>query len=225
MYEYGLRNVDRIFVQNKEQARLCRLNFGRDSTQVPNCFAVDIRQTVDVGNLVLWVSTIRELKRPDLFLDLAEALPSYQFQMIGGPGHGETRLYDEIKARAGTISNVEFLGFVPFTRINEYFDVASAFVNTSESEGFPNTFLQAWSRGIPTLSFVDCGARAEGRPLGSQVSSIKEMMSCLTTWFSNDDQRIMEGERCREFFQKNHSTARVLDLYERLFCELFRKDY
>ena len=37
IYSYGLKNVDRIFVQNIEQARLCKAHFSRECTLVPNC--------------------------------------------------------------------------------------------------------------------------------------------------------------------------------------------
>lgn len=220
IYEYGLRHVARILTQNEEQARLCRLNFERDSTQIPNCYAAAANQAASANRHVLWVSTIRKLKRPELFLDVAEALPAYRFQMIGGPGIGEAQLFDSIKARAETIPNVEFLGFVPFSKVEGHFDEASIFVNTSDSEGFPNTFLQAWSRGIPTVSFVDSGARAEGDPLGRQVNTVEEMADCVAAWLRNNTERTSEGERCRKYFASNHSPERVLDLYEEFFGEL-----
>jgi glycosyltransferase involved in cell wall biosynthesis len=220
IYEYGLRNVDRIVVQNEEQARLCRLNFGRDATQVPNCYPAAHSRPAEAGRFVLWVSTIRALKRPELFLDLAEALPSYRFRMIGGPGRGEAPLFDAIKARAATIANAEFIGFVPYARVNDYFDDASVFVNTSESEGFPNTFLQAWARGVPTVSFVDSGARAGGHPVGRQVDSFRSMVDQLAVWLANGAERAREGQRCKRYFEDNHSPAQVIELYEQIFREL-----
>ncbi len=138
-----------------------------------NCYAMPTKRSPDGGDrYILWVSTIRKLKRAELFLDLAQALPNYQFRMIGGPGDDEAALFESIKARASAMANVQFLGFVPFSRTEEQFDQATLFVNTSDSEGFPNTFLQAWARGIPTVSFVDAGARLDGKPIGRRVSSI-----------------------------------------------------
>lgn len=220
IYEYGLRHVDRILVQNEEQERLCLENFGRASIRVPNCYPLPDSRTAAPGRHVLWVSTIRRLKRPGLFLDLAEALPGYRFRMIGGPSRSEASLFDAVKERAATLPNVEFLGFVPYAEIDEHFDQASVLVNTSESEGFPNTFLQAWARGVPTVSFIDSGARAGGRPVGYRAGTLAEMIGRLTAWLASDTERAREGRRCRDYVADHHSPARVLDLYERVFTEL-----
>lgn len=219
-YEYGLRHVDHIVVQNEEQGRLCRVNFEREATLIPNCYPSPDGGPTQSGRVVLWVSTIRKLKRPELFLDLAEALKEYPFCMIGGPGNGERLLYEAIKARARAMPNVHFKGFVPFTRVEKFFSEAAIFVNTSESEGFPNTFLQSWARGVPTVSFVDCGARWEGRALGRQVDCMDEMVSCVRQWFSDEPSRAREGTRCQEYFERNHAVAIVVDLYEGLFRSL-----
>lgn len=220
IYEYGLRHVDRILVQNDEQERLCQLNFGRRATQIPNCYPAPSSPSSGTGQYVLWVSTIRALKRPELFLDLAEALPGRAFRMIGGPGRGEEALFESVMARAVKIANLEFLGFVPYNKIDDHFDDASVFVNTSTSEGFPNTFLQAWARGVPTISFIDSGARAEGHPVGCQVDSVSAMAERLASWLANPVERSSEGQRCRAYFEGNHSPSQVLHLYEELFREL-----
>lgn len=220
IFEYGLRNVDRIFVQNDEQARLCEANVGRQAVQIPNCYPKPASRSSSADGHILWVSTIRKLKRPELFLDLALALPDYRFRMIGGPTVQELDLYDAIKTRASNIPNVEFLGFVPYSRIDEHFDRAAVLVNTSTSEGFPNTFLQAWARGVPTVSFVDCGAQLAGRPVGHTVVSLSALADAVAKMKTDKDYRAAEASRCLEYFKRFHLPDRVVDLYEHVFNEL-----
>lgn len=223
IYSYGLRNVDRIFVQNDEQARLCRKNLGLEPILVPNCYSKSDGELTESGdNYILWVSTVRKLKRPELFLDLAQALPNYQFRMIGGPGEGERDLYNAIEARATTLKNVQFLGFIPFARAEAHFDRATLFVNTSDSEGFPNSFLQAWARGIPTISFVDAGARFDGKPIGLQVHSFEDLVTTVGRLASNGPTRQLEGQRSVAYVERNHSPESVVQLYEKVFEELVK---
>ena len=221
IFEYGLRRVDRIFVQNEEQRALCRANFGRDSTLIPNLHPKQTSGSFSSGNYVLWVSTIRARKRPDIFLDLAAALPEYQFRMIGGPGNGEADLFESIKNRAQSMANVEFKGFVPYVRVEEHFAQASVLVNTSEAEGFPNTFLQAWARAIPTVSFFDCGARDNGEPVGIIVKTFDELVGSLAALHNNPSRSDQLGIACRAHFEMYHSPERISDLYEQEFSNMY----
>ena len=50
------------------------------------------------------------------------------------------------------IENLEFIEYVPFDEIDEYFQKAKIFVNTSIKEGFPNTFIQAAKNKTPIIS-------------------------------------------------------------------------
>jgi glycosyltransferase involved in cell wall biosynthesis len=222
IYLYGLRHVDRILVQNDEQSRLCRMNFGLEAVRIPNCYPAPTRRPPATGKYVLWVSTIRKLKQPDIFLDLAQALPSLQFRMIGGPAVGEETLYEAVGRRAAKLPNVEFLGYTPYSSIDSHFEAATLFVNTSESEGFPNTFLQAWARGVTTVSFVDCGARLDGRPVGFIVNSLAEMKAWVAKLATDFDLRFAEGARCLAYLECNHLPDRVIPQYEHLFAELMR---
>jgi glycosyltransferase involved in cell wall biosynthesis len=216
IYEYGMSRVDRIVVQNAAQKQFIREHFGRDSTLIPNCYEVSLHQNDLSPRDVLWVSTIRQLKRPELFLDIAEALPNVRFTMVGGKGVGEAPLYEAIKARAELLDNVDFVGFVPYSEVHQYFDNALAFVNTSDAEGFPNTFLQSWARGVPSVSFVDSGARMSEQPVGCVVDSKDEMISVIRRLVENDSERLRLGELSKLYVESNHTPDRVLDLYENL---------
>lgn len=222
IYAYGLRHVDRIFVQNDEQAQLCRRHLGIEPILVPNIYPMPQERSAASGDsYILWVSTIRSLKRPEIFLDLVEALPHEQFRMIGGPGDGEAGLYDAIASRAAKLRNLQFLGFLPFDAVEEQFDTAKVFVNTSSSEGFPNAFLQAWSRGVPTVSFIDAGARLDGEEIGVRVDTPREMAAAVAKLATDDELRSTLGQRCASYVERCHSPDQILPLYERVFADLF----
>ena len=58
---------------------------GELPTLVPSCYAARFNQRADSNGIVLWVSTLRTLKRPELFLELARRSPHLRFRMVGGP--------------------------------------------------------------------------------------------------------------------------------------------
>src|SRR5512140_1442345 len=66
IFEYGLKNVDRVIVQNPLQARLLRDNFGRDGTLIQNCFTAPAGARADPKGYVLWVASLRLQKRPEI---------------------------------------------------------------------------------------------------------------------------------------------------------------
>lgn len=222
IYEYGLRHVDSIFVQNEEQRDLCTENFQRTPTLIPNCYPdPGSQKTMSAGN-ILWVSAIRGLKRPEIVLQLARALPHRHFTMIGGPYRLEQALFEAIKRDARDIANLEFLGFVPYSDIDHHFDNACLVINTSESEGFPNTFLQAWSRGVPTASFVDCSAHFRGEPVGVNVNSVEEMAATIESLASNEQSWQAQSRLSRHYYELVHKPENVIPTYENAFRQLLR---
>jgi glycosyltransferase involved in cell wall biosynthesis len=84
-------------------------------------------------------------------------------------------------------------------------------VNTSYYEGMPNTFLQAWARGVPTVATVDVGA-----PVHRVAPSLDELAAGIEEAFEKREL----GERCREYFERNYSTTEALRRYNALFAEV-----
>lgn len=90
---------------------------------------------------LLWVARCHPVKRPQLFLDLAERLPHARCRMICSPQ--DEGLFQDVRRRAQELPNVEFLNAVPYRDIQSHFDAAEIFVNTSDREGVPNTFIHS----------------------------------------------------------------------------------
>lgn len=128
--------------------------------------------------------------------------------------------FSEIGSSARALPNVEFMGFVPYGEVERHFDEASLFINTSDHEGFPNTFLQAWARGIPTVSFVNCGARDTHGPIGAVVDDLNEMRASVARITSDRDVWLEESTRCSQYFQANHAMPAVIARYRALFDRL-----
>ena len=181
LYEYGLRRADAILAQSVNQQELLRRNYGLDSSVLSSLVDIpDSTLPLDERDIsVLWVSNIQQLKRPEMFLELAQRLPTFSASMAGGAQPKTRHLFERVRIAASRISNVTFHGPLPYRATQRLFDRARVFVNTSEIEGFPNTFLQAWARGIPVVSFFDPDGVIQREGLGDAVASVEEMAAAV----------------------------------------------
>jgi glycosyltransferase involved in cell wall biosynthesis len=181
LYEYGLRRADAILAQSVNQLQLLRRNYGLDSSVVSSLVDIaDSTLPLSERNIsVLWVSNIQQLKRPELFLELARRLPTFPASMVGGAAPKTGDLFERVRIAASRVSNVTFHGPLPYQATQRLFDRARVFINTSEIEGFPNTFLQAWARGIPVVSFFDPDGVVQREGLGHAVASVEDMAAAV----------------------------------------------
>ena len=222
LFQYGIYLTDKIIVQNEMQEKLCISNYGIQPEYIPSCFDV-VDQKIESGEVdVIWVGALREWKRPDLYLELAQKLPQVKFVMIGGADVGikGEEYFNNIARNAENYANLEFRGFLPFSEADKQIANAKVFVNTSDHEGFPNTFLQSWSRGIPTISFVDCGAYDEIGAIGCIVKCMEEMQVMVERLISDEELWLQQSIRCRHYFEKHHSVNSVISKYEKLLKTL-----
>lgn len=98
-------------------------------------------RTADKDIDFLWVSRCQPVKQPHLLVDLARSLPAYSFVMVCPP---ENRaLWNEVAAAVRGAGNLRLIESVPYHEIQDWYDRARVFVNTSQWEGWPNSFIQA----------------------------------------------------------------------------------
>ncbi|MBL4753664.1 MAG: glycosyltransferase family 4 protein [Flavobacteriales bacterium] len=226
LYEYGLRRVGRIIAQSEQQQAALLRNYELNSDiavmMVDHCQFNHNFNNRDVS--VLWVNNLRQFKRPDLMLGLAELLPEFQLHMIGGPVGGFDELYDQIEAQASDTKNLTFHGRVPYHDVNDYYERSKVFVNTSDTEGFPNSYLQSWVRGTPVVAFFDPDSVIECEGLGRAVTTLDEMAEAVRLFVTDSAAWQAASDRCKAFMAREYGEDKILAPYLSAFHELAGKE-
>jgi glycosyltransferase involved in cell wall biosynthesis len=215
LYEYGLRRAAAILAQSARQQALMQRNYGLHSSVAYMLVDVPERQLslAERDISLLWVSNIQQLKRPEAFLELARRLNPFTASMVGGAQPRAHDLFQQIRARAASVGNLTFHGRLPYRATSQVFDRARLLVNTSEIEGFPNTFLQAWIRGVPVISFFDPDDVIRREGLGYAVASMDEMASAARR-LATDSQAWLElSARCRAYMARRYGEDQILAPY------------
>jgi glycosyltransferase involved in cell wall biosynthesis len=216
LYRFGIAGATGVFVQTLKQQLAFKSQFNRSSSILPNGLTKPQAQTNRVlgKSSILWAGRFVDLKRPDRLIEIAKSLPHLQFQMAGGTINELTKL---LHAR-GQISpippNVEILGPVPFDQMAHYFNQAALLVNTSDVEGLPNTFVQAWARGTVSVSLFDTGMRRSGNAIGVIAMDLTDLKQQIDALMQNPKLRTELGRHCQEHFEQTHELSHVVDLFE-----------
>jgi glycosyltransferase involved in cell wall biosynthesis len=157
LIDYGERRADVVIVQSAQQAGLLRSRYGRsDAVYIPNFHAAPAASITKASDrvIVCWIANLKRLKQPELFVRLASDFrnwPDVEFVMVGGQ-HMRADVWATLLGSMRTLPNLRYLGSQPQAAVEQLLARAHVLVNTSEFEGFPNTFIQAWLREVAVAS-------------------------------------------------------------------------
>jgi glycosyltransferase involved in cell wall biosynthesis len=221
LYAFGLRRADAVLAQNAWQAGALERNYG-----VPSRFAKMLVETpgepVQRDIDVLWVSNIRRVKRPDRLLALARALPRRQFHIAGGPLHGEEALYEQVRRDAGKCPNVHFHGLLSYAQAGALYSRAKLLVNTSDVEGFPNSYLQAWIRGVPVVSLIDPDGIITREGLGAGLDTPDDFPQAVSRLLASPATWKTASAACSRYMQREYGEETVMSAYVETFDRVLR---
>lgn len=213
-YRRALRGADARIAQTGAQRDLFRRNFAVECEVITNPVEVP-PVPVDAGRegAVVWLATYKPSKRPEWFTELARRLPGRRFVMSGViPTPPLTREpYDAAQAVAAACPNLEVRGFVPREQLGGFLSEASLFVHTSPAEGFPNTILEAWAHGLPTVSGVDPDDVVKRHGLGEVVSTLDGLVTAVEGFMADPARRRAVGARARAYAVEHHAPDAVYD--------------
>jgi len=209
MFEYGVRNATYIVGQANYQAVLLKENYGRECNLVVGNFHPAPREEIEKSGeiQVVWIANLKPMKNPDIFIRLAEefqTVPKVRFIMIGREGNG--RWYAEVQKRMANLDNFEYLREQPIEQVNKVLAKSHVFVNTSDFEGFPNTFVQAWMRKVPVVSLhVDPDNVLVREEIGFHSRTYERMVADVRRLVENTEECEEMGERAQMYAFDNHS--------------------
>lgn len=223
LYNFGIKRADCIIAQSEYQQELLKKNYNQDSIIIKNPYPIEEEVEISKSTppVVLWVGTIKpKWKQPDLFLKLANAIPDARFQIVGGSSTNK-QFYNKIKEEAEKIPNLEFVGFIPYPNVNKYFNNASILVNTSTSEGFSNTFLQAWAAYTLVVSLnADPDGVLRRYKLGFHSKTFEQMVKDVKTLLKDEKLREEMGNNGRKYIEREHDIKKVVEKYIGIFEEV-----
>ena len=153
IFKFGIENASYIIAQTYLQVKELQNYKGRKFSNIKvirSGYEIQKPEIIKKSH-ILWVARAVRWKRPEIFLNLAKKFNQLKFIMICQKGVDQD-YWENIYHLASKISNVEFIKFIPFKDIDEYFKDAKIFINSSIYEGFPNTFIQSLKNCTPIIS-------------------------------------------------------------------------
>lgn len=224
LYRYGLTHADTVIVQTSKQQEMLRTGFKKGSVIIPMpCPGPSDEEYRRGGasqgdsNRVLWIGRMCQVKRPDRLLDLAEACPDLSFDLVGPQDSSELTRQSCLRAKA--MANVTLHGPISRDRVPEFYKRAGALCCTSDYEGFPNTFLEAWSHGVPVVSTVDPDNLIATKGLGKVGRDVSELAVGLRQVLDSPDSWRKASESARAYYVQNHAVDKVMKRFGVVFSD------
>ena len=218
LFKWAVKKATCAFVQNRSDQDDLKRTIGAGSVYIPNAHLLS-NFSQQERDCILWVGRAVEFKRPELFVSLAREFRNEKFLMIcSDSGNGNN--YRNIAIPQA--DNIEFHEYVPFAEIDRYFQRAKFLVNTSDSEGFSNTFIQACKCGTPILSLevdpdgflekYNCGLCANG----SWDTFVKQAKVLL-----EPEKQQEYGRNGRKYVETHHNIKTIIEQYKAHLTKLY----
>lgn len=217
--KWAFRAAELFVVQNEQDADSALRTVGRKAMVIRNACRMS-SDGADNKDGILWAGRSLRVKRPDLFLELARALPDKRFVMICQEGSGDSA-YQSLVDEAEPLTNLTFIRRVPFQEIDRYFERAAVFVNTSDSEGFPNTFVQACKSGTPIVSLrVNPDGFLDAHDCGRCADGDWERFCGMVREVTDTPLGRELGQNGQAYIRQFHNIEDIIQTYKQLFTDL-----
>ncbi|MEW6247484.1 MAG: glycosyltransferase family 4 protein [Nitrospirota bacterium] len=225
LYPLGVWLADEVVCRTRDQQEALRSRYHRTGALIRTGHPLRHDSTIEPA-IVLWVGRIHPVKQPLMFLELAERLPAERCVMVGMRDRTHDELWRRVRERAARLPNVSWHEDVPLRDVDRHFAAAKLFVNTSEYEGFPNTFVQAAMHSVPILSWkVDPDRLLTEQRIGvCAAGCFESLLSSARALCADDDQRRELGRHAEAYAREHHDLMKSVSefklLLRRLVCPL-----
>ena len=217
VYPWLLHKADIVLVQHEGQKSILEKR-GIKSRVFPNL--IELSQFPFSSNPVqkdfIYVGWLSKRKGFRKFFEVIRKCPSQTFKVIGPPcDKVGFAFYKELQL----FKNVTLYGQLSHSDVLYHMVNSKALISTSQMEGFPNVFIEAWSCGIPVLSlYVDPGNVIRDNGLGTVArGNVDELLKAIKGYKSSFE----FSNKARKYIESTHglSEEKIKEI-DSLFKEL-----
>ena len=207
--EFGIKNSTAIIGQTHHQSTLLKRHYHKACQAIIGNWhpLPGEKKEKEKTCQVLWIANWRPFKQPELFVHLVQALadlPNVRFIMPG-----RNRDFPEIRQKA-VASGIETIGEISNQEVNQLLARSHLLVNTSQMEGFSNTFIQAWMHQVPVVSLhTDPDNVLSKQNIGICSGTLSRMIRDIRYLITHDTVRENMGRRARRYAIQHHSLANI----------------
>lgn len=215
----------KFLVQNTDQQdQLNKLGVDK-STLINNIHPLPtsniINKSKSKKQIVVWIGSSRRVKRLGLYINLARKFVennSTEFHFIG-------RVEGDVIEKEEVLNLMKSCGVIVHGEVdNNYINnfllkKANILINTSLSEGFSNTFIQAWLNGVYVISLNSNPNKIfEAAPfLGKFCNNKEELLSAeFEEYIINKGTQFEYAEKAYQFAKENFSKQCVGPIFLKL---------
>lgn len=211
LYKNSRNFIDVFSVQNEYQFNKLKERFpDKNIFKIHNTFNRFISNGIlprEERKYVAWVGHFRKIKNLITLADICSQMKNIEFKIAGiayiNLDNDSSLAIEKMKR----MSNVEFVGYIDNSQIQNFLSRAVCLLNTSFLEGFSNTFLEAWSVGTPivTTNQVNPDNLIGNHQIGLVANSFEELPNKLVEIYSYADYEYNKiSKRCYEYVIQNH---------------------
>ena len=207
-------NATNIIAQNNYQKSILKKHHNRNSlliTQSTHICAENLINKNFTDIKVLWIANLKPTKQPEKFIEIAREFQSIDgifFKMIGRTG-----AYKKVIEEANSeIPNFQYLGELKNEEVNKLLCSHHILINTSKSEGFSNTFVQAWMRKVLVISMnSNPDEILTSNNIGYIEPDLKKIVELLKSLIKEKELIQAMGNSAYTYAIEHHSTEKNLN--------------
>lgn len=230
LFKYGLSHADLLITQTEKQKRLLQDNLSLSSIVIPMSAMPSVDYSEADANSekfyqkkIIWVGRICKVKRLQWFIDVAIKLPEFGFFVVGPADHRIVEIKNLIE-QINIIENIYYMGAIKRADMAEVYKDAAILCCTSIIEGFPNTFLEAWSYQTPVVTTFDPDNIVKNNELGLSVSNQADLVLALKKIMTNQELKEKFSRNSLAYFKRYHSLESTMLKFELAFESQIKKN-
>lgn len=208
-----ISKADFVIAQNEYQYNIAKEKLGvKNIALISNIWNGEIFGAIDNTKLYdyIWVGNFREIKRPEWIYEIAKNNPNKRFAVVGASlGH-----YSSLCDSFNKLSNLDYLGSKTLFETTKLIAKSRCLLCTSVKEGFPNTFLQAFSNNVPVISTVNPNGIIDKYHLGFIADNIETFNDLI----KEDAYKQIISSDIETYFKENHSVKKGVETIKKLIA-------